>query len=81
MYRQLRNVLSEEVIRELASDSHAMEKLETEWKQLCEDRTALREVGSTELQCLGSCLRFLLPSIKVDSFNHALLVVTDIPKG
>lgn len=42
--RQLRNVLSEEVIRELAGDSHAMEELEAEWKQLCDDRVALREV-------------------------------------
>ena len=43
-YRQLRNVLAEEVIRDLAGDTNAIEELEGEWRQLCEDRTAMREV-------------------------------------
>ena len=44
LYRQLRNVLAEEVIRDLAGDTNAIEELEGEWRQLCEDRTAMREV-------------------------------------
>ncbi|XP_067948896.1 DNA-directed RNA polymerase II subunit RPB1-like [Watersipora subatra] len=42
--RQLRNVLAEEVIRDLAGDTTAIEELEAEWRQLCDDRTGMREV-------------------------------------
>jgi len=44
VFRQLRNVLTEEVIRDLAGDSHAIEELEAEWRQLCEDRENMRQV-------------------------------------
>lgn len=54
--RQLRNVLTEEVIRDLAGDTNAIEELESEWRQLCDDRVGMREVNFilswNELQCV-----------------------------
>ena len=37
-------MLTEEVIRELAGDTGAIEQLEAEWKQLNDDRVGMREV-------------------------------------
>ena len=42
--RSLRNVLTEEVIRDLAGDTGAIEALEAEWRQLNDDRVGMREV-------------------------------------
>ena len=41
--RQLRKFLSEDVIKDLMGDAHAIAELEKEWEQLQEDRNLLRQ--------------------------------------
>jgi DNA-directed RNA polymerase II subunit RPB1 len=36
--------LSEEVIKNLREDAQGLSEIELEWKQLCEDRSAIRQV-------------------------------------
>ncbi|XP_013419697.1 DNA-directed RNA polymerase II subunit RPB1-like isoform X2 [Lingula anatina] len=42
--RDLRKTLSEEVVKDLLGDAHALAEMEAEWEQLKEDREILRQV-------------------------------------
>ena len=42
--RQLKKCLTEDVIRDLMSDAHALSEVEREWEQLKEDRDTLRQI-------------------------------------
>jgi DNA-directed RNA polymerase II subunit RPB1 len=53
--RHLKRVLNEDIVRELLTNTHDMETLEGEWKQLNEDRRNLREIFP-----IGDC-RIVLP--------------------
>ena len=44
LYRQLKKCLTEDVIRDLISDAHALSEVEKEWEQLKEDRDTLRQI-------------------------------------
>ena len=43
LHRQLRRFLTEDVIKDLMGDAHAIAELEKEWEQLQEDRNLLRQ--------------------------------------
>ncbi|ELU15060.1 hypothetical protein CAPTEDRAFT_170227 [Capitella teleta] len=45
--RQMKKFLSEEVIKNIREDAKGLSEIETEWKQLCEDRSAIRQVFPT----------------------------------
>ena len=42
MFRHMRSFLTEDVVRDLTGDAHAIAELEKEWEQLVEDRERLR---------------------------------------
>ena len=60
--------MTEDVVRELLSDAHALSEIEQEWEQLKEDRDALRQIfpsGDTKIVLSCNLQRMIWNATKI----------------
>ncbi|KAL4220549.1 DNA-directed RNA polymerase II subunit RPB1 [Mactra antiquata] len=86
--RQLKKSLTEETIRELLSDAHALSEIEQEWEQLKEDRDSLRQIfpsGDSKIVLPCNLQRMIWNAHKIFKIDkrkptdlHPLKVIEDV---